>query len=46
MSRGASTVCCGSGGPLGMGGRGRFSVGFGVVGGAILIEFVLFVSVA
>ena len=46
VSRGVSTVCCGSGGSLGIGGGGRFSVAFGVVGGAVLFEFVLFVSVA
>ena len=46
MSSGVSTVCCGSGGSLGMGGGGRFSVAFGVVGGAVFFEFVLFVSVA
>ncbi len=46
MSRGASAVCCGFGGTSGMGGRGRFCVVFCVVDGAVLFEFVLFVSVA
>ena len=33
------------GGSLGIGGGGRFfSVAFGVVGGAVVFEFVLFVS--
>ena len=46
VSRGVSAVCCGSGGSLGIGGGGRFSVAFGVLGGAVLFEFGLFVSVA
>ena len=46
VSRGVSAVCCGSGGSLGIGGGGRFSVTLGMVCGAVLFEFVLFVSVA
>ncbi len=46
VSRGVSAVCCGSGGSFGIGGGGRFSVAFGVVDGAVLFKFVLFVSVA
>ncbi len=46
VSRGVSAVCCGSGGSLGIGGGGRFRVAFGVMGGAVLFEVGLFVSVA
>ena len=45
VSRGGSAVCCGSGGSLGMGGGGRFSVILGVVFSAVLFELALFVSV-
>ena len=30
-------MCCGSGGSLGIGGGGRFSVAFGVMGGVVLL---------
>ncbi len=46
MSSGVSSVCCGSGGSLGIGGGGLFSVAVGVVGGAVVFEFLLSVSVA
>ena len=46
VSRGVSTVCCGSGGSLGMGGGDRFNVAVGVVDGSVFFEFMLFVSVA
>ena len=39
-------VCCGSGGSLGIGGGGRFSVILGVACGVVLVVFVLYVSVA
>ena len=46
VSRGVSSVWCGSGGSLGIGGGGRLRINLGVVWEAILIVFVLFVNVA
>ena len=46
MSRGVSSVWCGSGGSLGIGGGGRLRIVLGVVCGAVLFVFVLAVSVA
>ena len=46
VSRGVSAVCCGSGGSLGIGGGGRFSVILDVACGVVLFVFVFSVSVA